>query len=93
MAAGFGPDCRNISGVAESGIAGKDNENGREERRREVEKQARGEDGRGKEWTPPHIHTLTHLTLLKWIHTYIQVQVQPSSQSHTVEDSSSVCFI
>lgn len=25
-AAGFGPDCRNISSVVESGIAGKDNE-------------------------------------------------------------------
>lgn len=38
MAAGFSPDCRNISSVAESGIAGKDNEN-----RREVE--GKGEGG------------------------------------------------
>lgn len=41
MAARFGPDCRSISSVAASGIAGKDNENRRKKRRRETGRGAR----------------------------------------------------
>lgn len=67
MAAGLGLDCRNISGVEESGIAGKDNENRRKKGRRRKGKDERRAKGKGwtfKDLTSQHIHTLVHFTLL-----------------------------
>nr|XP_029132708.1 uncharacterized protein LOC114920189 [Labrus bergylta] len=53
-AAGFGPDCRNISSVAERGIAGKDNENRREKMRRD----RGGREGERQEWKKARKKTL-----------------------------------
>lgn len=65
MAAGFDPDCGNISSVAESGIAGKDNENRWEKERREREggEEGGGQRGGRKGWISlkdlaPHTYTL-----------------------------------
>lgn len=83
MAAGVSPDCGNISSVARSGIAGKDNENRRKRRRREGEHE-RGTESSGwtsfKDVTPPHIHTYTHLyTAVMLTHIF---PIQLPSQSH-----------